>query len=222
MVFSMSENAIANEFINSIINLGIQGFGMLPSAKKLAEMHAKDYPNTEEAIDSVIATRSGYASITGFITGAASLVTLPISIPASLVSCYALGANTAGAIASLRGYDLDTDAVRTFVLLSMLGEAGVEVFIKTVGANTSSKIAKNLIARVPSQALLEINKKIGFKLLSKGSEKAAINLTKLVPLVGGVVGAGMDVAYVNACGQTAKLLFKPMTVENSNYQLGNF
>ena len=111
------------------------------------------------------------------------------------------------------------DAVRTFILLSILGEAGVEVFIKTVGANTGSKIAKNLIAQIPSKVLLEINKKVGSKLISKTGEKSIINLTKLVPLFGGVVGAGIDSAYVNACGQTAKLLFKTTTVENANYWL---
>lgn len=95
----MSDNSIANEFLDSIINLGIQGFGMLPSANKVAEIHAKNALNSEEAINSVIASRSGYASITGFITGTASLVTLPISIPASLFCCYGLGANTASAIA---------------------------------------------------------------------------------------------------------------------------
>lgn len=212
----MSDNSIANEFLDSIINLGIQGFGVLPSAEKVAQMQVKNGENTEAAIDSIIANRSGYATITGFITGTASLVTLPISIPASLVSCYALGANTAGAIAVLRGYDLGMDGVRTFILLSMLGEAGVEVFIKTVGANAGSKVAKHLIAQIPSKVLLEINKKVGFKLISKTGEKSIINLTKLVPLVGGVVGAGMDSAYVNACGQTAKFLFKPTTVYNAN------
>ncbi|MGF1490234.1 MAG: hypothetical protein ACFBSE_24350 [Prochloraceae cyanobacterium] len=208
----MSDNSITNEFLDSIINLGIQGFGIFPSAEKVAKMHAKNAPNTEIAIDSIIASRSGYATITGFITGTASLITLPISIPASLVSSYALGANTAGAIAVLRGYDLGMDAVRTFILLSMLGEAGVEVFIKTVGANAGSKVAKHLIAQIPSKVLLEINKKVGFKFISKTGEKSLINLTKLVPLVGGVVGAGMDSTYVNACGQTAKFLFKSKEV----------
>ncbi|MDJ0725710.1 MAG: EcsC family protein [Prochloraceae cyanobacterium] len=215
----MPDNSPVTEFLDAIVNTGIQGFGVLPSAEKVAEIHAENSPNTEAAIDSVIAWRSGYASITGFLTGLGSVVTLPISIPASLLSCYALGANTAGAIAVLRGYELKEDAVRTFILLSILGEAGVEVLIKTVGANASTKIAKNIIAQIPSKVLLEINRKVGIKLLSKTSEKSIINLTKIVPLVGGAFGAGMDSFYVNACGQTAKVLFKPMTVKNVNYQI---
>jgi hypothetical protein len=45
--------------------------------------------------------------------------TLPIAIPASLASSYALGANTVAAIAILMGYDENFDQVRTFVLLSL-------------------------------------------------------------------------------------------------------
>jgi hypothetical protein len=33
---------------------------------------------------------------------------------------------------------------------------------------------------------------------------------KLVPLIGGVVGAGFDSTFVNSCGKNAKRLFKPI------------
>lgn len=136
------------------------------------------------------------------------MVTLPVAIPASLLASYCVGANTAAAIAKLRGYDIGSDQVRTFVFLSLVGESGVEI-LRTAGIAVGTKVTLNIIRQVPGKALIEINKKVGFRLLTKAGEKGVINLMKLVPLVGGAVGAGFDSTFVNTCGKTASKLFKP-------------
>jgi hypothetical protein len=45
---------------------------------------------------------------------------------------------------------------------------------------------------VSGRALLEINKKVGYRLVTKAGELGVINLSKLVPLVGGPIGATVD------------------------------
>mgnify|MGYP000407501290 FL=1 len=40
--------------------------------------------------------------------------------------------------------------------------------------------------------MTKINQKVGFRLLTKFGEKGAINLVKLVPGVGGIIGGGID------------------------------
>ena len=50
------------------------------------------------------------------------------------------------------------------------------------------------IKKIPGAALAKINQKIGFRLLTKFGEKGVINLGKVIPVVGGVIGGGMDVA----------------------------
>jgi len=190
-----------------IVNVGINGFGVLPSARDVAEDHLRTCKcNREEAVNSIIAWRTAYAAGTGFVTGLGGLATLPIAIPASLASSYALGANTAAAIAITRGYDIESDQVRTFILLSLLGDSGLEV-LKTVGINLGTKVTKTLISQIPGKLLIEINKKVGFRLITKAGEKGVVNLMKLVPLVGGVVGAGFDSTFVNKCGKAAKNIF---------------
>jgi hypothetical protein len=202
----MSDSAVAKT-LDWIGDVGINGLGFLPSAQNVAEHHRKSSKTTEEAIDSVIAWRTAYAGGTGFITGLGGIATLPIAIPASLASSYALGANTAAAIAILRGYNEKSDQVRTFVLLSLVGEGATEI-IKTAGISVGTKVTQNLIRQIPGKVLIEINKKVGFRLLTKAGEKGVVNLMKFVPLVGGVVGAGFDSTFVNRCGKTAKGLFK--------------
>ena len=39
---------------------------------------------------------------------------------------------------------------------------------------------------------------------------------KLVPLIGGVVGAGFDGTFVNSCGQAAKEIFKHKSKVEAN------
>jgi hypothetical protein len=189
-----------------IVDAGINGMGVLPSAEYVAADHLNKAASVEDAINSIIAWRSTYAAGTGFITGLGGIATLPIAIPAGLLATYALGANTAAAIAHLRGYNAHSDQVKTMVLLCLLGEA-VEETLKTAGVTIGTKVCQNLVKQIPGKVLIEINKKVGFRLITKAGEKGAINLMKMVPLVDGVVGGAFDAVFVDRCGQTAKRVF---------------
>jgi EcsC protein family len=189
-----------------IADAGINGLGLLPSAEQVAADHLNNAANVEDAINSVIAWRTTYAAGTGFITGLGGIAAMPVTIPAGLAASYALGANTAAAVACLRGYDIRSEQVRIIILLCLIGEAGEEI-LKTAGITIGTKVFQNLIKQIPGKVLIEINKKVGFRLITKAGEKGVINLMKLVPLVGGVVGGTFDGVFVNTCGQTAKNLF---------------
>lgn len=179
-----------------IADSGINGLGVLPSAEQVAADHLSKAASVEDAINSVIAWRTTYAAGTGFVSGLGGLMAMPLTIPAGLAVSYALGANTAATVAYLRGYDIHSEQVRTTVLLCLLGEAGEEI-LKTAGIAIGTKICQNLIQKIPGKVLIEINKKIGFRLITKAGEKGVVNLMKLVPLVGGVVGATFDGLFVD-------------------------
>lgn len=189
-----------------IADVGINGLGVLPSAERVATDDLSKAASVEDAINSVIAWRTTYAAGTGFITGLGGIAAMPITIPAGLAASYALGANTAAAVAHLRGYDIHSEQVRTMVLICLIGGAGEEI-LKTAGINIGTKICQNIIKQIPGKVLIEINKKIGFRLITKAGEKGVVNLMKLVPLVGGVVGGAFDGVFVDSCGKTAKAVF---------------
>jgi EcsC protein family len=199
-------NNLIQKTLEWIADAGISGLGILPSAEQVAEDHLSQTASVEDAINSVIAWRTTYAAGTGFITGLGGIAAMPVTIPAGLAASYALGANTAAAVAYLRGYDIHSEQVRTMVLLCLIGEAGEEI-LKAVGITIGTKAVQNLIKQIPGRVLIEINKKIGFRLITKAGEKGVINLMKLVPLVGGIVGGTFDGIFVNSCGHTAKKLF---------------
>jgi len=197
-----SDGAI-QKALSWITEAGINGFGVMPSAQKVADDHYKSTQDVEKAIDSIIKWRTGHAAATGFVSGVGGIAALPVAIPASLLTSYALAANTAAAIACLRGFDVHSEQVKTMILLCLVGE-GAEEILKATGIAFGTKLSQALIQKIPGQVLIEINKRIGFRLLTKAGEKGVVNLTKMVPIAGGVVGAGFDSMFVNRCGVFAK------------------
>lgn len=189
-----------------IADTGIDGFGILPPAQQVATEQLRKSADREAAIDAVIRWRTTYAAGTGFGTGLGGVAALPISLPAGLATSYALGANAAGAIAHLRGYDVYSEPVRTTVLLCLLGEAGEEI-LKSAAISAGSQVYRQMIKQLPGRVLAEINQTLGFRLVTKAGEEGAVSLMKSVPLVGGIVGGTFDSISVHTCGQTAKNVF---------------
>lgn len=203
-----SSNAI-DKTINWIMDVGISGLGdTLPSAQEVAEEHLRRCDgDVEKAVDSVIKWKTAYAGGSGFVTGFGGLVTLPVTLTVGLAASYAIAANQAAAIAFLRGYEVYSDQVRTAVLMCLVGDLGEEI-LKTAGIAVGRQAARHVVMhKIPKSLLGRINKLVGFKLIAKVNEKAAIRLIRVVPFVGGVVGGAVDGAFVNICGRSAKQAF---------------
>ena len=49
---------------------------------------------------------------------------------------------------------------------------------------------------------------IGFRFLTKASERGLVNFAKIVPVVGGVVGGSFDATMCVGIGKTAKQIFR--------------
>jgi hypothetical protein len=205
----MSKEQQANKLVKAIINQAIEGVGPLCGAKELAKQYKTDssYRNTEDAIDALIRWETSKSFGVGFTTGLGGFTTMPITIPADLYASWVVMARLAATIAALRGHNLSNDRVQTFVMLTMLGDAGLQI-AREAGINIGKKMAMSALKQVPAKVLREINKKVGFRLLTKTGEKGAIVLVKWIPVVGGVVGGGMDAAACKTVGAAAKKSFK--------------
>jgi EcsC protein family len=176
---------------DQVVRAAIHGAGPMKGAVVVAEQHLATYPDQEKAIQRLIATHVRLAAASGFLTGLGGVVTLPVAIPASLAGLYVLGARMSAGIAHLRGYDVESEEVRSAVLISLLGSGGTEV-LKRTGVEVGKKTTAAAFQRIPGRVLIEINKRIGFRLVTKAGEKGVVNLAKLVPLVGAPVGAAFD------------------------------
>ena len=148
----------------------------------------------------------------GFLTGVGGVITMPVMIPANIASVLYVQMRMIAAIAHLRGYDLKSDQVKTLVYASLTGNSAAEI-LKGTGIIIGKKMAVSFIKnKIPSKVLLTINKKIGFRLITKAGTKSPIVLTKAVPIVGGFVGATIDGLSTAAIGKAAKKIFVLSTV----------
>ncbi|WP_164860609.1 EcsC family protein [Rhodococcus sp. X156] len=196
--------------INKVISIGIDGIGPLSSAREIAEESLAHHGEVEKAIDRLIATHMRLVGATGFATGVGGAFTMPVTIPADITLLYAYAARCSAGIAHLRGYDVTSEEVRSAVLLSLLGSAGSAV-LADIGINVANKTAMAALNKLPGTILIEINKKVGYRLFTKFGTKGAINLVKWIPLAGGGVGSAVNVATMRSIGRYSKSTFTPVS-----------
>jgi hypothetical protein len=202
--------ALGENLISQVVKRGINGAGLFKGAVEVAEEHLATSPDDpERAIRRLIATHTRLAAASGFVTGLGGVATLPVAIPAALAGLYILSGRMAAGIAHLRGYDVDSEEVRSAVLVSLLGSSGTEV-LKKAGIEIGRQSTAAGFARIPGRALIEINKRVGFRLVTKAGQRGVINLGKLVPLVGGPVGAAVDGIGCRTIAAYAVRLFPPL------------
>ena len=193
----------SQELIEWLIKAGIKG-GILPSAKKVAKHYLeKCNHDKEEAIKTLIGWKTAHAATTGFTTGVGGFAALPAQIPSSIGASYLISTNTIASIAEIKGYNSDKEEVRTLILMCLVANSA-EIFLKDFGIRVGKKFSEKALYQISGKVLIEINKKVGFRLITKAGEKGAVNLIKFIPLAGGVVGATIDSNFVKASGEIAK------------------
>lgn len=196
----------AKEVSDKLVNVGVDGKGPWKGSIQIAEEHLAQHGDVEKAIQRLIATHVRITTGTGFLAGLGGLITLPVALPADFTALWLTQARLAGAIAHLRGYDVHSHEVRSVVLISLIGSSATEALAQA-GVQIGTKSAVSVIKQVPGRVLIEINKKVGFRLITKAGTKGIVNLTKLAPVVGGVIGGGVNFASTRAVGAWAKKNF---------------
>ena len=206
---SEAEESKALQVANWLTEKAVGGVGPLSSAEDLALEYLNDsnYEDNDKRVDSLINWETSKNFSTGFITGLGGFATLPVAIPASLGASWVLQARMAAAIARIYGHDLNEERVKTLILCVIIGQDIKEV-CKQAGIKIGTKLTYVAIRKLPSEVLKRINQAVGFRLITKAGEKGIINLTKLVPVVGGVVGGTFDAITCRITAKAAREAFR--------------
>ncbi|WP_341282093.1 EcsC family protein [Paenibacillus sp. FSL H8-0537] len=189
----------------------LNGLPGAETAEELAENYLRKAKSIEEAANSLIGWQVSKSATSGFLTGLGGLVTLPVAIPANLLSVLYVQMRMIAAIAHMGGYDLRDDKVKTFVYMCLCGN-GVKDIIKDVGIVLGQKITRVAIQKISGTVITKINQKIGFRLLTKFGSKGVVNLGKMVPVAGGLIGGTFDGVSTATIGKVAKKMF----IQNGN------
>lgn len=207
-----------NELLDWGYEKAIEGGMGIESAYELAAEYQEKY-GVEQGINKLVNVQLAKCGTSGFLSGLGGLITLPIAIPANVSSVIFIQLRMIAAVAHLRGYDLKSDEVRTFVYTSLTGKAATDI-LKNAGIQVGNKLTVNLIKKIPGEVILRINRAVGMRLVTKFGEKGVMNLGKMIPLVGGVIGGTFDVASTKTIAQVAKNMFVPVerTIEVEDYE----
>ena len=162
-----------------------------PSVEDMAEDYLQKHETRDEACKAMLRNQIVKCSTSGFITGFGGVVSMPVTIPANIGSVLYVQMRMIACVAYMTGFDLNCDQMQTFVYACLAGVA-VNGFIKQAGIQFGLKFTNGLIKRIPGKVLTKINQKVGFRFITKFGEKGIINLGKMIPGVGAVIGGGLD------------------------------
>lgn len=193
------------------INGGVPG---MDTAIELADSYLQKNGTLDEKVKSLILWQNSKSATSGFLSGLGGIITLPVAIPANITSVILVQMRLIAAIAHMGGYDLKDDQVKSFVYACLAGN-GAKDILKNSGIQIGKKLAVSGIKKVPFEVIKKINQAVGFRLLTKFGEKGVINLGKMVPLAGGIIGGTIDAWATNTVGKVAhKLFIQDSLVEN--------
>ncbi len=164
-----------------------------PTVEELANNYISKYSSKECAAKAMIRNQIIKCTTSGFLAGFGGFITMPVTIPANISSVIYVQMRMIACCAYMAGYDLKSDQAQTFVYACLAGVA-VNGFLKQAGIKFGAKLAQGAIKKIPGKFLTKINQKVGFRLVTKFGSKGVVNLGKLLPGVGAVIGGSIDFA----------------------------
>lgn len=183
----------ASNYVRTVLDKAIDGFGPLRSASSTADAKLVDNAgDVENAIRGLIRLHTSLAGVQGFVTNLGGVAAIAITVPANVLGVTLVQCHLVAGVAHLRGYDLEDPRVRNAILACMLGEDAVDELVKRkllpsspMALATSPVHDPRLDHRVDAEVTTELFGKVA-------GRRAALLIARRVPLLGGGVGAASD------------------------------
>lgn len=201
----------ATKLIERLLDIGIDGRGPFKSAETVAAAALEQAGgNAQKAIKAIQRDHRQLAAVGGFATGLGGFFTMPVSLPANLLEFFILGTRMTAATAKVHGYDINQPEIRSAILLALVGADSDDVLKKAGLQVTGGRIVSLATDRLPAPALMVLNKAIGFRLLGRIGQGTFAKLGRAVPVVGGLIGGGVDVFMLGKIAEHAVKEFPPL------------
>lgn len=172
----------------------------------LVEDYIKKNSNVEDAAKSLIKNSIVKCGTSGFVTGFGGFASMIATLLANITSVMYVQLRMCCAIAKMAGYDIHSDQVQTLIYACLTGSA-VSDILKQAGIKFANKFGVAMVKKIPGKTLTAINRKVGFRFITKFGEKGILNLGKVVPVLGAFVGGGIDIASTRVIGYNAYKIF---------------
>lgn len=158
----------------------LSGIAGMKGAEALAAEYMATGDDLEKQVDMLIRNQVIKCGASGFLTSLGGAITLPVALPANVLSVLYMQLQMIAAIAHMGGYDLQSDRVRTLVIACLCGNQLKEV-LKQAGIKVGTTLTAKAIQRLSAVLFNRINRTVTMRLLSRFGTKSAINLGKAIP-----------------------------------------
>ena len=203
---SITEKQIL-EILDSLYVKSINGIPKVSlPVDDLVDDYMKKSSNVETAAKSLINNSIVKCGTSGFITGFGGFAMMIATLPANITSVMYVQVRMCCAIAKMGGYDIHSDQVQTMIYACLTGSAVSDV-LKQAGIKFGTKFGTAMVKKIPGKTLTAINQKVGFRFVTKFGQTGVVNLCKVVPVLGAVIGGGIDVASTRIIGYNAYKIF---------------
>jgi len=192
--------------IEQLMDVGIDGMGPFRSAQSTTRFALAEHREVESAIDSIVRSHLRLVAANGFMTGLGGFAAVPIALPANVLGFYLVATRMVAGIASIRGHDIGQPAVRSAVLLALVG-ADADDLLRKAGDAGAGKLVNLAAQRLPGPVLMAVRKGVMFRLLARIGKKLFSRFGRVVPVAGGFVGAGLDTYLLKRIADHARLDF---------------
>ena len=170
----------------------------------MAKTYLTKYKTPTKAANALVRWQNTKAAVDGALTGFGGFATMIATLPINVSSILFIQIRMIAAIAYIGGIrDLRNDQLQTAVKCCLLGES-VQSFLKKAGIKTTEKFfVKKIMPKITGEMIKKINRVFGFRFLTKNGSKGIVNIGKMVPILGCVVGSIFDGVSTNIVGNAA-------------------
>lgn len=201
-------SSAGERLVGELWRRGVGGAGPFVSAPAIAEEHLEaSGGDVEAAVASLVSTHVRLAAGSGLLTSLGGAATMLVTAPAGVTGLYLLGTRMVAAIAHVRGHDLASPVTRSAVLLCLLGPDGTELAEHTGRLDLVNASLLAGLRRLPPEVREQLDRRAELRLASRFGRRGALNLTKLIPVVAGPIGAGADAMTTRTMATYADVTF---------------
>lgn len=194
------------EMLKSCYGQAVNGLPKTKSCYELADEYLKKYKTPEEAAKNFIKWQIAKCTTSGFVTSLGGLITLPVAVPANLVSIWYVQLRMLAVLAAIGGHDPSDDTTQTLAFMCLVG-GSVKKSFQEAGVQFANKFALNMVKKIPGEVIKKINQKVGFRFVTKFGTKGIVNIGKMVPVAGGFIGGGIDFVETKIIAKRAYNIF---------------
>lgn len=172
----------------------------------VADEYLNRYEDIETAAKKMLSAQIKKCTVSGFVTGLAGAIVLPVAIGADLSVAWYVQLRMIAGLAYIGGHNIEDDEVQTMIYACLAG-VSVSNVAKKAGVQFGQKYAEQMIKKIPGELITKINQKVGYRFITKFGQKGTINLVDMIPGVGGVVSGGFNFAETKLIADRAYKAF---------------